>query len=176
MTTGTFGAVGREPVPAPRLPGRYLPWPGPLPAFHRAPVTLLHAATARNRVGSTFAFPLPGQEIVFVCGPEAHAEVFEADEAVLSPREVVMEAAVRAQAARRPAEGEIDLLAELNRMTVTIATRCLIGEEFHRATGPELPRLYRELESGIRPDHSTLVAAPAAPCTVRCRKRSMGAS
>ncbi|MEV4502079.1 cytochrome P450 [Streptomyces klenkii] len=190
MTSGTFGAGSREPVPAPRLPGRHLPWLGPLPAFHRAPVTLLHAA--RNRVGNTFAFPLLGQEIVFVCGPEAHAEVFEADEAVLSPREAyafmtpvfgpgiayaatpqemdaqiapmrpalasrnlgayarVMEAAVRAQVARWPAEGEIDLLAELNHMTVTIATRCLIGEEFHRGMGPELPRLYRELESGIR--------------------------
>ncbi|MCA6094840.1 cytochrome P450 [Streptomyces sp. SCA3-4] len=190
MTTGTSAAAGRGTLPAPRLPARHLPWLGPLPAFHRDPVALLR--TAREQVGNTFAFPLLGQEIVFVCGPEAHAEVFEADETVLSPREAyrfmapvfgrgigydatpeemdaqiapirpvlgsrnldayarVMEAEVRAQVARWPAEGEIDLLAELNRMTVAIATRCLIGEEFHRRMGPELPRLYHELESGIR--------------------------
>ncbi|MBP2400926.1 cytochrome P450 [Streptomyces syringium] len=191
MTTGTFAAGSRDTVPAPRLPARHLPWLGPLPAFYRDPVAMLRAA--REQVGNAFAFPLLGQDIVFVCGPEAHAEVFEADEAVLSPREAyrfmapvfgrgigydaatpeemdaqiapirpalgsrnldtyarVMEAEVRAQVARWPAEGEIDLLAELNRTTVAIATRCLIGEEFHGRMGPELPRLYHELESGIR--------------------------
>ncbi|MFI1184427.1 cytochrome P450 [Streptomyces sp. NPDC020799] len=181
----------RKTVPAPRLPGRHLPWLGPLPAFRRDPVALLRAA--RERVGDAFAFPLLGQDVVFVCGPEAHAEVFEAEEAVLSPREAyrfmapvfgpgvgydaagpeemdaqiaplrtalasrnldayarVMEEEVRAQVACWPAEGEIDLLAELNQMTVAIATRCLVGEEFHRRMGPGLPRLYHELESGIR--------------------------
>ncbi|QLE70257.1 cytochrome P450 [Streptomyces rectiverticillatus] len=191
MTAGTHEPGSRECAPAPRLPGRHLPWLGPLPAFHRDPVALLRAA--RERVGNAFSFPLLGQDVVFVCGPEAHAEVFEADEAVLSPREAyrfmkpvfgpgigydaatpeemdaqiapirpalgsrnldayarVMEAEARAQVACWPAAGEIDLLAELNRMSVAIATRCLIGEEFHRRMGPELPRLYHELESGVR--------------------------
>ncbi|MEU2514638.1 cytochrome P450 [Streptomyces syringium] len=190
MTTGAFEAGRRHTVPAPRLPGRHLPWLGPLPAFHRDPVALLR--TAREQVGNAFAFPLLGQDVVFLCGPEAHAEVFEADENILGRREAyrfmkpvfgpgigydatpeemdaqiaplrpalgsrnldacvrVMEAQARAQVACWPAEGEIDLLAELNRMSVAIATRCLIGEEFHRRMGPELPRLYHDLESGIR--------------------------
>ncbi|MGI5341194.1 cytochrome P450 [Streptomyces sp. CA-181903] len=191
MTAGTSGTGSRSGVPVPRLPGRHLPWLGPLPAFRRDPVALLRAA--RERVGDAFAFPLLGQDVVFVCGPEAHAEVFEADESVLSAREAyrfmapvfgrgigydaaspeemdaqiapvraalgsrnldayarVMEAEVRTRLAGLPPEGELDLLDELNRTTVAIATRCLVGEEFHRRMGPELPRLYHELESGIR--------------------------
>ncbi|MBQ1101107.1 cytochrome P450 [Streptomyces sp. b94] len=176
---------------APRLPGPYLPWFGPLRALQRNPVAMLSAG--RERVGDVFTFPLLGHEIVFGCGPEAHAEVFEADESVLSPFEVyrfmtsvfgegvvydagpeemdaqightraalgsrhlgqyvrIMEAEVRAQVSRWPAEGEIDLFTELNRMTVAIATRCLVGEEFHRRMGgPHLPGLYHDLESGVR--------------------------
>ncbi|GHF53243.1 cytochrome P450 [Streptomyces mashuensis] len=212
MRTRTSG--GPPTVPLPRMPARHLPWLGPLPAFHRDPVALLRGA--RERVGNAFAFPLLGQDVVFVSGPEAHAEVFEADETVLSPREAyrflkpvfgrgvaydaatpeemdaqiaplraalgsrnldgyvrVMEAETRAQVARWPAEGEIDLLTELNRLTVAIATRCLIGEEFHRRMGPELPRLYRELESGIR--FAGILSAKAPLPAFRRRDRARAA-
>ncbi|GAU69130.1 cytochrome P450 51 [Streptomyces sp. NBRC 110611] len=190
MTAGAHEAGRREALPAPRLPARHLPWLGPLRAFQRDPVALLRAA--RERAGDVFVFPLLGQDVVFAAGPQAHAEVFEADESVLSPGEAyrfmapvfgkgvaydaepqemdaqvahlrqalgsrqldgyarIMEAETNALVAGWPEQGEVDLLTELNRATVAIATRCLIGEEFHRRMGADLPRLYHDLESGIR--------------------------
>ncbi|WP_405576374.1 cytochrome P450 [Streptomyces sp. NBC_01092] len=186
MTAET--SAGR--LPAPRLPDRHLPWLGPLHAFRRDPVALLR--TARERAGNAFAFPLLGQQVVFICGPEAHAEVFEADETVLSPREAyrfmtpvfgkgvaydvepeemdahlahlrsalrsrqlgaytrIMDAEARREVASWPVHGELDLLAAMQRTMVAIATRCLIGEEFVRRMGPQVSRLYHDLESGIR--------------------------
>ncbi|MGK5627839.1 cytochrome P450 [Streptomyces sp. URMC 123] len=46
--------------------------------------------------------------------------------------------------------GEADLVEVMNDLTVAITTRCLFGAEFSGRLGPDLPRLYRDLESGIR--------------------------
>jgi sterol 14-demethylase len=46
-------------------------------------------------------------------------------------------------------EGEIDLLAALNQLTIFIAGRCLIGEAFRRRLSSEFAGLYRALEGGI---------------------------
>jgi sterol 14-demethylase len=46
-------------------------------------------------------------------------------------------------------EGEIDLLVALNELTVFIASRCLIGEEFRRRLSKEFAHLYHDLEGGI---------------------------
>lgn len=47
-------------------------------------------------------------------------------------------------------QGEADLGKALNELTVAIASRCLIGEEFRQRLKSELPGLYQDLESGIR--------------------------
>jgi len=46
-------------------------------------------------------------------------------------------------------EGEIDLAAAMNELTVFVASRCLVGEEFRRALTPELAGLFHDLEGGI---------------------------
>jgi len=46
-------------------------------------------------------------------------------------------------------EGEADLVVALNELTVFIASRCLIGEEFRRRLSKEFAHLYRDLEGGI---------------------------
>jgi sterol 14-demethylase len=45
--------------------------------------------------------------------------------------------------------GEADLLVAMNELTVFIASRCLIGEEFRRRLSKEFAHLYHELEAGI---------------------------
>lgn len=44
---------------------------------------------------------------------------------------------------------EIDLLAAMNELTIFIASRCLIGEEFRQNVTAEFARLYHDLEGGI---------------------------
>ncbi|PYM15801.1 MAG: hypothetical protein DMD81_14140 [Candidatus Rokuibacteriota bacterium] len=46
-------------------------------------------------------------------------------------------------------DGEVDLLTAMNELTVFIASRCLIGEEFRRRLSKELAHLYHDLEGGI---------------------------
>ncbi len=46
-------------------------------------------------------------------------------------------------------EGETDLLNATNELTVFIAGRCLIGDEFRRSLSTEFARLYHDLEGGI---------------------------
>ena len=46
-------------------------------------------------------------------------------------------------------EGEIDLAAAMNELTVFVASRCLVGEEFRRALTPDLANLFHDLEGGI---------------------------
>jgi sterol 14-demethylase len=45
--------------------------------------------------------------------------------------------------------GEIDLLPALNRLTIFIAGRCLIGDAFRRRLSEEFAGLYHDLEGGI---------------------------
>jgi sterol 14-demethylase len=47
-------------------------------------------------------------------------------------------------------QGEVDLCAAMNELTVAIASRCLVGPELRSRLGSELPRLYHDLERGIR--------------------------
>ena len=46
-------------------------------------------------------------------------------------------------------EGELDLAAAMNELTVFVASRCLVGEEFRRALTPDLAHLFHDLEGGI---------------------------
>jgi sterol 14alpha-demethylase len=46
-------------------------------------------------------------------------------------------------------EGETDLFGAMNELTVFIASRCLIGQEFRRRLSKEFAHLYRDLEAGI---------------------------
>jgi len=46
-------------------------------------------------------------------------------------------------------EGEIDLLVAWNELTVFIASRCLIGDEFRRRLSAEFAHLYHDLDGGI---------------------------
>lgn len=180
-----------RPTPEPpRLPGRALPWLGPVMPLGREPVAFLRAA--REHVGDTFAFTLFGRPVAFTCGAHAHEAIFRADDNVLDahriyrfmtpvfgpgvaydaePEEMqrqisyllpaltgprldqharVMQEETERLAAGWGEEREVELNSTLNELTVNIATRCLIGEEFQRQMGPELPRLYRDLEAGLR--------------------------
>src|SRR5215471_73539 len=47
------------------------------------------------------------------------------------------------------AEGEVDLLNAMNELTMFIASRCLIGEEFRHNLTTEFARLYRDLEGSL---------------------------
>ncbi|MBV9314490.1 MAG: cytochrome P450, partial [Pseudonocardia sp.] len=47
-------------------------------------------------------------------------------------------------------QGEADLFDAMNELTVRIASRCLVGEEFRARLTDDLPRLYHDLEGGIR--------------------------
>jgi sterol 14-demethylase len=46
-------------------------------------------------------------------------------------------------------EGEVDLAAAMNELTVFVASRCLVGESFRRALTPDLAHLFHDLEGGI---------------------------
>ena len=64
-------------------------------------------------------------------------------------------------------DGELDLPEALNELTIFIAGRCLLGEEFRSRLSTEFASLYRDLEGGIN-----LIAfvAPGAP-TPKNRRR-----
>jgi sterol 14-demethylase len=46
-------------------------------------------------------------------------------------------------------QGEIDLLTAFNELTIFIAGRCLIGDEFRNRLSTDFAALYRDLESGL---------------------------
>ncbi|WP_344365389.1 cytochrome P450 [Streptomyces gobitricini] len=62
----------------------------------------------------------------------------------------VMEEEAESHFAAWAERGEADLVEVMNDLTVAIATRCLFGTGFRERMGPGLPRLYHDLESGIR--------------------------
>lgn len=45
--------------------------------------------------------------------------------------------------------GEVDLLSAMNELTIFIASRCLIGQEFRQSVTTEFSQLYHDLEGGI---------------------------
>jgi sterol 14-demethylase len=46
-------------------------------------------------------------------------------------------------------DGEVDLLAAMNELTVFIASRCLVGGDFRRAVTEEFAHLYHDLEGSV---------------------------
>ncbi|MBB5118962.1 cytochrome P450 [Streptomyces eurocidicus] len=68
----------------------------------------------------------------------------------LAAHACVMEEVAEAHVRGWGESGERDLMETMNELTVSISTRCLLGVEVSRRLGPELPGLFRDLESGVR--------------------------
>ncbi|MEV4432718.1 cytochrome P450 [Streptomyces sp. NPDC049585] len=129
-------------------------------AFFGADETVLSAREAYR-----FMTPVLGQGVAYDAEPTEMEQQIGHLLPALGSRRLeaharVMEEESEAHVARWADAGEIDLLAELNRLTVSIAARCLVGDGFHRRMGPQLATLYRDLESGIR---LAGVLSPKAP-------------
>lgn len=67
--------------------------------------------------------------------------------------------------------GTVDLYDAMNELTVRIASRCLVGAEFRARLTDELPRLYHDLEGGIRLAGLVNPYLPLAPFRRRDRAR-----
>jgi sterol 14-demethylase len=48
-------------------------------------------------------------------------------------------------------EGEIDLLEKLSELTILTSSRCLHGDDVREQLGPEVARLYHDLDKGVTP-------------------------
>jgi sterol 14-demethylase len=118
-------------------------------AFFRAGNEVLSARTAYR-----FTVPIFGKGIAY----DASAERMDAQLDLLMP--ALNERRLRTYAGYINEEvecyldqwsdqGEVDLLAATNELTVFIASRCLIGREFRRNLSAEFARLYHDLEGGI---------------------------
>lgn len=101
-----------------------------------------------------FTVPVFGPGVVY----DARPEILDEQMGFLVPalRDERMRAYARAMREEAEAyvdgwgdEGEVDLLVALNELTVFIASRCLIGEEFRRRLSKEFAHLYHDLEGGI---------------------------
>jgi len=118
-------------------------------AFFHAPEDQFSAKEAYQ-----FTVPIFGKGVAYDSSPE----VFDQQLSWLFPalREQRLAAYARIMAEETEAyldtwadRGEIDLLQATNELTVFIASRCLIGEEFRRRVSTEFARLYHDLEGGI---------------------------
>ena len=101
-----------------------------------------------------FTVPIFGPGVVYDVGPEILDE--QMGFVVPALRDERLRAYARAMREEVEAyvegwgdEGEVDLLVALNELTVFIASRCLIGEEFRRRLSREFAHLYHDLEGGI---------------------------
>jgi sterol 14-demethylase len=61
----------------------------------------------------------------------------------------VMQAEAETYCAGWGEQGEVDLVVAMNDLTVFIASRCLVGDEFRHALSREFAHLYHDLEGGI---------------------------
>ena len=101
-----------------------------------------------------FTVPIFGKGVAYDVSPELMDEqlefVFPAlrDEA-MQRYAGIMADEVEQLTERMGEEGELDLLATMNELTIFIAGRCLLGEAFRRAISSEFAALYHALESGI---------------------------
>lgn len=118
-------------------------------AFFAAPETRLSAREIYR-----FTTPIFGRGVVYDTTPETMDEQM----GFLYPalRDDRLRAYTRAMQEEVEAfvvgwgdEGEIDLAAAMNELTVFVASRCLVGEEFRRALTPDLAHLFHDLEGGI---------------------------
>ena len=101
-----------------------------------------------------FTVPIFGSGVVYDVRPEVLDEqmgfLFPAlrDERLRAYARVMQEEA-EAYTDAWGDEGEVDLLVAMNELTVFIASRCLIGDEFRRRLSKEFAHLYHDLEGGI---------------------------
>ena len=119
-----------------------------------------------------FTIPIFGKGVAYDVAPELMDQQLRLihpglrDEAMQSYAAIMAEE-VHRFAARLGETGEIDLPTAFNELTIFIAGRCLLGDEFRRGLSDEFAALYRDLEGGIN-----LIAfvAPYAP-TPKNRRR-----
>ncbi|HEX2317128.1 MAG TPA: cytochrome P450 [Thermomonospora sp.] len=122
-----------------------------------AHATVFRAEESVLSIREAYQFLVP----VFGRGVAYDAETAVMDEQVgfvrpaLTSARLHTYAAVMAEEAERyfgawPDTGTADLAEAMNELTVTIASRCLVGTEFERRLTGELPGLYHDLEAGIR--------------------------
>jgi sterol 14-demethylase len=135
-----------------RLPGArvaVLSGPDAHAAYFAAPETVLSAREVYQ-----FTVPIFGNGVVYDVVPEVLDEqmgfLFPAlrDERLRAYARVMREEA-EAYFDDWGDEGDADLFVTMNELTVFIASRCLVGEEFRRRLSREIPRLYHDLEGGI---------------------------
>ncbi|WP_414588775.1 cytochrome P450 [Scytonema sp. PCC 10023] len=118
-------------------------------AYFRAPDDQLSAKEAYQ-----FTVPIFGKGIAYDTTPEIMSEqlgfVFPAlREERLQRYAQLMATEAEAYFDTWGQEGEVDLLEAMNELTIFIASRCLIGQEFRQNVSTEFPRLYKDLEGGI---------------------------
>ncbi|WP_445632759.1 Cytochrome P450 [Nostoc sp. DSM 114161] len=118
-------------------------------AFFRAPDSQFSAKEAYR-----FTIPIFGQGIAYDTTPEIMSEqlgfIFPAlREERLQAYAQLMAEEVHTYLENWGQSGEVDLLTALNELTIFIASRCLIGQEFRQNLSNEFAHLYHDLEGGI---------------------------
>lgn len=118
-------------------------------AFFQAPDEQLSAKEAYR-----FTVPIFGRNVAYDASPEEMDEqmgfLFPAlRDHRLRAYAQVMEEETEAYVADWGDEGEFDLVTAMNELTVFIAGRCLIGEDFRRGLSKEFAHLYHDLEGGV---------------------------
>lgn len=118
-------------------------------AFFRAPDDQLSAKEAYR-----FTVPLFGKDIAYATTPERMSEQLDLITPALSERRLrtyvdYIRAEVEDYVGRWSNEGIIDLGQLGNELTVFIATRCLIGQEFRQNLSAEFAHLYHDMEAGL---------------------------
>jgi sterol 14-demethylase len=136
-------------------------------AFFRASDEVLDSREAYR-----FTIPIFGRGVAYDVSPDVMEQQLRLlhpglrDEAMQSYANIMADEVE--QFARKLGDaGEINLPTALNELTIFIAGRCLLGEEFRSRLSAEFAELYRDLEGGIN-----LIAfvAPGAP-TPKNRRR-----
>jgi len=122
----------------------------------RAQAAFFGAAEDRLSAREVYRFTVPifGRGVVYDASPEVMDEqmglLFPAlrDDRLRAYARVMQEEA-EVYVAGWGDEGEVDLLAALNELTVFIASRCLVGAEFRARLSRDLAHLFHDLERGI---------------------------
>ena len=118
-------------------------------AFFQAPEAQLSAREAYRLMA-----PIFGKGVAYDATPEAMEEqmgfLFPAlrDERLRAYARV-MEEEAEAYVAGWGDAGEVELTTAMNELTVFIASRCLIGDDYRTRLSAEFAHLYHELEAGI---------------------------
>ena len=136
-------------------------------AFFRASDEVLDSREAYR-----FTIPIFGRGVAYDVSPDLMEQQLRLvhpglrDEAMQSYANIMADE-VEQFVDRMGHAGEMDLPTALNELTIFIAGRCLLGEEFRGRLSTEFAALYRDLEGGIN-----LIAfvAPGAP-TPKNRRR-----